>query len=67
MYRIPRIQSADLIKVNKLKNPSEDASTPLLQEKKAITGGGREGGTWVGGDREGKRGTQSSIGWGEQD
>ena len=44
-YRIPKIQSTELKKVNKLKCPSEDASVPLGREKKAITSGegGREG------------------------
>ena len=41
-YRIPKIQSTELKKVNKLKCPSEDASVPLGREKKAITSG--EGG-----------------------
>ena len=45
-YRIPKIQSTELKKVNKLKCPSEDASVPLGREKKAITSG--EGGTWEG-------------------
>ena len=49
MYRIPRIQSTELKKVNKLKGPSEDASIPLGREKKAtIAVGEREGETWVG-------------------
>jgi hypothetical protein len=56
-YRIPKIQSTELKKVNKLKCPSEDASVPLGREKKAITsgGGGRDlgekvdgGGQWCG-------------------
>ena len=48
-YRILRIQSTELKKVNKPKGPSEDTSVPLGSEKKAITGvGGTEGGgTWV--------------------
>jgi hypothetical protein len=37
MYRIPKIQSTVLKKVNKLKYPSVDASVPLGREKKAIT------------------------------
>ena len=37
-YRIPKIQSTELKKVNKLKGPSEDASVPLGREMKAITG-----------------------------
>jgi hypothetical protein len=37
-YRIPKIQSTELKKFNKLKCPSEDASVPLGREKKAITG-----------------------------
>ena len=40
-YRIPKIQSTELKKVNKLKGPSEDASVPLGREKKAITSGER--------------------------
>ena len=46
-YRIPKIQSTELKKVNKLKCPSEDASVPLGREKKAITSG--EGGKDLGG------------------
>ena len=42
MYRIPKIQSTELKKLNKLKCPSEDTSVPLGREKKAITSG--EGG-----------------------
>jgi hypothetical protein len=34
-YRIPRIQSTELKKVDKLKGPSEDASISLGREKKA--------------------------------
>jgi hypothetical protein len=47
-YRIHSIQFTELKKVNKRKSPSEDASIPLGREKKAITGGGRQGETWVG-------------------
>jgi hypothetical protein len=47
MYRIPKIQSTELKKVNKLKCPSKDTSVPLGREYKAITVG-REGGTWEG-------------------
>ena len=36
-YRIPKIQSTELKKVNKLKCPNEDASVLLGREKKAIT------------------------------
>jgi hypothetical protein len=43
--RIPKIQSTELKKINKLKGPSEDTSVPLGREKKAITGWRREGGT----------------------
>lgn len=59
--RIPKIQSTELKKINKLKGPSEDTSVPLGREKKAITsgergrdlggkvdGGCREKGTWPG-------------------
>ena len=42
--KIPKIQSTELKKVNKLKCPSEDASVPLGREKKPITSevGGRD-------------------------
>jgi hypothetical protein len=46
-YRIPKIQSTELKKVNKLKCPSEDTSVPFGREKNAITreeGGGSLGG-----------------------
>ena len=46
-YRILRIQSTELKKVNKPKGPSEAALIPL-GKKKAITRGRRKGGTWVG-------------------
>mgnify|MGYP007107459760 CR=1 FL=1 len=59
-YRISKIQSTELKKVNKLKGPSEDARAPLGREKKAITSGegGRDlgekvdgvGGQWVEGN-----------------
>jgi hypothetical protein len=39
MYRIPRIQSIELKKVNKPKSQSKDASIPLGREKKAIMAG----------------------------
>ena len=49
-YRIPRIQTTELKKVNKLKGPSKDASIPLGRVKKAImgwrTGCQREGRIW---------------------
>jgi hypothetical protein len=46
LYRIPKIQSTDFKKVNKLKGSSEDPSFLLGWEKKAITSGegGKEGG-----------------------
>ena len=37
MYRIPKIQSTELKKFNKLKCPSEFLSVPHEREKKAIT------------------------------
>jgi hypothetical protein len=59
MYRIPKIQSTELKMVNKLKCPSEDASSvPLGRDKKAITKWGRregprrEGGKWKGQEGE---------------
>jgi hypothetical protein len=39
-YRIPKILSTELKKLNKLKCPIEDASVPLGRKKKAITSGG---------------------------
>jgi hypothetical protein len=43
MYRMPKIQSIELKKVNKSKGPRENASIPLGREKKAIIAGrGRE-------------------------
>ena len=36
-YRIPKIQSTELKKLNNLNCLSEDASVPLGREKKAIT------------------------------
>ena len=38
-YRIPKIQSIELKKVNKLKCPSEDTLVPLGREKKSIASG----------------------------
>jgi hypothetical protein len=51
--RIPKIQSTELKKVNKLKSSSKDASVPLGREKKAITSG--EGGRDLGGKVDGGR------------
>jgi hypothetical protein len=50
MHRIPRIQSSEFKKVNKLKGPSENASIIFGREKKAITGGRRREGAG-GGER----------------
>jgi len=36
MYRISKIQSTELKKINKLKGPSEDTAVPLGREKKAM-------------------------------
>jgi hypothetical protein len=49
-YRIPKIQSTEFKKLNKLKCPNEDVSVPLGKEKKAITSSQvrREGRTWEG-------------------
>ena len=67
-YRIPKIQSTEFKKVNKLKCPSEDASVPLGREKKAITNGGgrnlRGNMEEVKGQWKGERGTVSDIGCG---
>ena len=38
-YRIPKIQSTELTKVNKLKGPSEDSSVPFRREKKVTISG----------------------------
>jgi hypothetical protein len=38
-YRMPRIQSTELKKVNNPKGPSEDASIPIQREKKGIMEG----------------------------
>jgi hypothetical protein len=38
-YRIAKIQSIKLKKINKLKGPSEDDSVPLGREMKSITSG----------------------------
>jgi hypothetical protein len=62
LYRILKIQSTELQKLNKLKCPSEDSSVPLGREKKAITSG--EGGRYMGGKVDGGEGreTLSDIG-----
>jgi hypothetical protein len=51
-YKIPKIQSTELKKINKPKCPSVDTSAPLGRKKKASTSGekvergnGRDGGT----------------------
>ena len=44
MYRILKIQSTELKKVNKPRGPRKHASVPLMREKRAITGGEREEG-----------------------
>jgi hypothetical protein len=46
MYRIPKIESTELKKLNKLNCPSQDTSVPFGRKKKAITSA--EGGTWEG-------------------
>jgi hypothetical protein len=51
-YRIHKIQSTELKRVNKLKGLSEDVSVPLGREKKAITSG------------EGVRDLQHKVDWG---
>jgi hypothetical protein len=63
-YRIPKIQSTELKKLNKLKCPSEDASVPLGRKKKAITSGkgGRDlGGKVDAGRRVGVRGEPDLV------
>jgi hypothetical protein len=62
-YRIHKIQSTELKKLNKLKCPSEDASVPLGREKKVITSG--EGGRDLGGkaDRVGGSWGEENMNW----
>jgi hypothetical protein len=62
-YRIPRIQSTEFKKVNKLKGPNEDTSIPLGREKKAITEGWgqKEGGIWVGKGTRRKKGEHDQV------
>jgi hypothetical protein len=58
---MPKIQSTELKKLNKLKYPSEDASVTHLGEKRKLSqvcvGGGGLGGTLEKGGLEGERGT----------
>jgi hypothetical protein len=64
-YRIPTIQTTELKKVNKPKDPSEDDSILFGREKKVITGSGR--GTWVGkATGRGRREHEQVLGQGEQ-
>jgi hypothetical protein len=63
MYKVPRKQSSELKKVNKLKGPSEDDSVPFGREKKAITGN-REMETHGGADQGGEKGIMIYWGWG---
>ena len=51
-YRIPKIQSTEFKRLNKLKCPSEDTSVPLGREKEAITSG------------EGERELGGKVDWG---
>jgi hypothetical protein len=55
MYRIPKIQSSELKKDNKLMGPREDTSVSLGREKKAIT-------SWEGGKKRGREGGRESGG-----
>jgi hypothetical protein len=54
MYRIPKIESTELKKLNKLKCPREEAPVPHGREKKSITSG--EGGRDQGGKVEREEG-----------
>ena len=56
MFIIPKIQSAELKKVNKLKSTIEDTSVPLGREKISIIS--REDGAHLGGKEERDRGSQ---------
>ena len=62
-YRIPRIQSTELKKVNKWKGPSENASIPFEMEKKCNHRGQMEEGTWMGeGSERGKEERDQVLG-----
>jgi hypothetical protein len=67
--RIPKIQSSELKKVNKLKCPSEDALVPFGREKNAmfslLSGTSGQGGRSLGGKVYGGR--ESEVGRGEPD
>jgi hypothetical protein len=58
MYRIPKIQSPEFKKLNKLKCPSEDTSVPL-EEKRKQSQVVKEGGIWRGWGRSQKE-------WGQE-
>jgi hypothetical protein len=66
-YKIPKILSTEIKKVNRLKCPSENTSIPFGSDKKVIKSG--EGGTWkekwTGRGSWGKRGIWAGIGWGK--
>jgi hypothetical protein len=69
-YRIPKIQSTELKKVNKLKCPSENASVSLERERRKLSPVGREGGRELGrkvDGREGVNGEHGVRGRGEPD
>jgi len=66
MYRIPKVQSIELKKVNKLKGPSEDTLVPLGRKKKATTRVERRRDPRGKKDGDGsERWTWSSIRWGK--
>jgi hypothetical protein len=56
-YRIPKIQSIEFKRLNKLKCPSEDISVPPGREKKVITS--REEGRDLEGKVDGGQGERS--------
>ena len=58
MYRIPKIWSTELKKVNKLKGPSEDVSVPLWREKTTTS---RKEGTWEGKGKGVARGEHDRV------
>jgi hypothetical protein len=58
MYRLPKTQSTEFKRLNKLKCPSKDVSVPLGREKKSSTSGEKGGSweqKWTGVERESER------------
>ena len=67
MYRIPRIKSTELKKINKPKGPGKYASIVLEMEKRAVSEGReRKGPGWQKG-QEGRKGNMIRYGGLEQE